>query len=421
MTKRHLVKLAWKSLLMHPLRSFLTVLGIVCGVMSVVTMLAVGEGASQEAQEQIRRMGSRNLLVSSVAPASGDSASDSNSRVLAYGILRSDLERIRDTVPGITRAVARRDIPVDARYGSRKYEAVLMGTSPDYADVANLRLRGGRFLTAADGHDVRSVCVLGAEISRRLFLGRSPVGLRLRIKNGYYAIVGVMARRGEGTGGTAGTGGESDSAIYIPLSTMHSRFGETITHRSSGSFQRERVELHRITIESGSLESVPRIAAALRSLIEQAHPKDDVRLTVPLELMRQAEETEKLFNFVLGTIAAISLLVGGIGIMNIMLATVVERTREVGIRRALGARRGHIISQFLAETVLLSIGGGAMGLLLGLAMPAVIEGLFGVRTVVTAASMILAFAVSAFVGVAFGLYPAARAADLDPVEALRRE
>jgi len=181
------------------------------------------------------------------------------------------------------------------------------------------------------------------------------------------------------------------------------------------------VELHRITIESDSLEGVPRLAAALRALIEQSHPKEDVRLTVPLELMRQAEETKRLFNFVLGTIAAISLLVGGIGIMNIMLATVVERTREVGIRRALGARRSHIISQFLAETVLLSVGGGALGLLLGLAMPAVIEGIFGVRTVVTPFSMILAFGVSALVGVAFGLYPAARAADLDPVEALRRE
>jgi putative ABC transport system permease protein len=422
-TIRRLVKLAWSSLWLHRLRSLLTVLGIIFGVTSVVAMLAIGEGASQEAQEQIRRLGSRNLLLASVKPPQAESASDTHSRVMRYGLLRKDLDGIRTTVADVARAVPRRDVPLEARFGPRKYSTHLFGTTADYGEIANLRIQSGRFLTTADGHGRRAVCVLGDEIARRLFQSVDPVGQDIRAGKHYYRVVGLLARRGEGTGGTAGLGGESDAAIFIPIETMQERYGDNISHRTTGSFSFENVQLHRITVEAAADDEVviTRLARALRAFIRERHPEGDVRITVPQELLRQARETKRIFTIVLGSIAAISLLVGGIGIMNIMLATVVERTREIGIRRALGARRRHIVSQFLAETVLLALGGGVVGLALGIAIPHLVTAFFGMSTVVTPFSLLLAFGISAFVGVVFGLYPAARAADLDPVEALRRE
>ncbi len=423
MTVRRLFKLAWNSLWLHRLRSLLTVLGIVFGVASVVAMLAIGEGASQEAQAQIRRMGSRNLLMASVQPPKAEDANQTHSRVLRYGLTRKDLDGIRASIADVARAVPRRDVPIEARFGTRKFATKVLGTTASYASVANLGVQSGRFLTPADGHGRRAVCVLGDEIARRLFQSVDPVGQEVRAGKHYYRVVGLLTRRGEGTGGTAGLGGESDAALFIPIETMRERYGDNISHRTTGSFSFENVQLHRITVEaaSGDEAVITRLAAALRAFLRERHPRGDVRLTVPQELLRQARQTKRIFTIVLGSIAAISLLVGGIGIMNIMLATVVERTREIGIRRALGARRRHIVSQFLAETVLLALGGGTVGLLLGVGIPLAVTQFVGMSTVVTPFSLILAFGISAVVGVVFGLYPAARAADLDPVEALRRE
>jgi putative ABC transport system permease protein len=256
-------------------------------------------------------------------------------------------------------------------------------------------------------------------VARRLFRSLYPLDRTIWAGEHAYTVVGVIEPRGEGTGASGST---TDVSIFVPLTTMAERYGDVINDRaSSGTFSLERVQLHRIVVETAGLEDVPKVAAVLRALMQRWHPKEDVRLTVPLELLREARESKRMFTIALAFIGAISLLVGGIGIMNIMLASVMERTREVGVRRALGARKRNIIVHFLAETVLLALIGGALGLGLGLLIPVLISHFFEVRTVVTPFSLALAFSISAAVGVIFGLYPAARAADLDPVEALRRE
>jgi putative ABC transport system permease protein len=418
---RRIVRLAAKSLWLHRLRSFLTTLGMVFGVGSVVAMLAIGEGASRDAQQQYLRLGSRNLIVRSVKPPESGSASAMRTWVIAYGLELDDLDALRETVPHLARVVARRDIPMEIWNGGRKVTGSVFGTDPAYAEVTNLRVERGRFLSDEDLRTKKNVCVLGATVADTLFPAADPLAGAVRVGSDYYQVVGVVARRGTAPASGAGASGEEDTAAFVPLSAALERFSPLIQVRASGSRQNERVELHQIVAEVRTVEEVPAAAAALRAILEKRRPKGDVRVTVPLELLEEAARTKRLFTIILASIAGISLLVGGIGIMNIMLASVTERTREIGIRRALGARRRDIVAQFLAETLLLAGTGGALGLGLGVGLPFLITRVFGTATVVTPTSLVLALAVSAATGVVFGLYPASRAAGLDPVEALRHD
>jgi putative ABC transport system permease protein len=209
--------------------------------------------------------------------------------------------------------------------------------------------------------------------------------------------------------------------VYIPLSTARSRFGEVIFRRSAGSFEAEKVELHQLTVQFHSTDAVEAAVPQIEALFQRFHKKKDFEFIVPLQLLRQAENTKRIFNIVLGSIAAISLLVGGIGIMNIMLATVTERTREIGVRRALGAKKKDIITQFLVETVVLSFGGGMIGVVVGVIIPVLVSHFTEMRAIITWWSVILAFSISGIIGVVFGIYPASSAANLDPIDALRHE
>ncbi len=222
-------------------------------------------------------------------------------------------------------------------------------------------------------------------------------------------------------GGSNITVDEYNFNVYIPLTTARRRFGELIVRRQSGSFNMERIQLHQINVRVASPELVPATAKVIQNLLERFHKKKDFKLIIPLELLRQAEQTKRIFNVVLGSIAAISLLVGGIGIMNIMLASVTERTREIGIRRALGAKKKDIVTQFLVETVVLSAGGGLLGVVFGVTIPFLVSHFAKMKTIITPWSLILAFSISAAIGIIFGLYPARKAANMDPIEALRHE
>ena len=420
------MRLGLRSLWLHRLRSLLTVLGIVFGVCSVIAMLAIGEGASYEAQEQIKSLGSQNIIIRSIKPPEEQKVSNqgSQSYVLNYGVSYTDAERIQATIPGVTVILPARVIRDYVWNISRRVDCEIVGTVPWYPTMRNQPVALGHFFTGNDMASRSSVCVLGAEMVSRLFPRESPLGRHVRVGGDYYQVIGVMEAHGHEANTDSSTEEKDKSAafrMFVPLETIKMRYGDIVMRHRSGSFEAERVELHELTVKVASLEQVTGVAEAIKTVLERNHKKKDYQIDVPLEMLRRAERTKQIFNIVLGSIAAISLIVGGIGIMNIMLASVTERTREIGIRRALGARRRDIIVQFLVETVMLSGIGGIMGVLLGVTIPFIVSHFAGMKTIITFWSPLLAFSISALVGVVFGIYPAIRAANMDPVEALRHE
>ncbi|NIA12862.1 MAG: FtsX-like permease family protein [Nitrospiraceae bacterium] len=421
------IRMGFRSLWTHRLRSLLTVLGIVFGVASVIAMLAVGEGASYEAQEQIRRLGSNNIILRSLKPPEEDKVSTTRSFVVEYGLTYADIERIRATIPGVQVIVPAR-IKRDYVWRiARRVDCDILGTVPWYAELHDVTMQQGRYFTTSEMKRSLNVCVLDSAMAYELFPLDPAVGGSVRVGREYYRVIGVMkpeTRQADEAAAQGGSNGGSTSAsyqMYIPLTAAKNRFGETLLKRRSGSIEAEKVELHQATVRVSRQEDVVETAAIIADLLDRVRKKKDYEIVVPLELLRQAERTKQIFNVVLGSIAAISLLVGGIGIMNIMLATVTERTREIGIRRALGAKRHDIVVQFLIETVILSCSGGLVGVVLGVSVPLLIERFANMVTIITPWSPPLAFSISALVGTVFGIYPAVRAARMDPVEALRHE
>jgi len=420
------VVLAMRNLTLHKLRVLLTVLGLIFGVSSVIAMLAIAEGASLEAQRQIASLGATNVIITSRKPPDDVNPSkqqNNDSYILRFGVTYHDFQRIVSTLPTVVGATPLREYRKNVRHLEQEIEARIVGVNPDFIQMTGQRIESGRFLHDTDLFYSSNVAVLGAEASERLFPYGDPVGKSIRIgEEHYFQVVGVTSFKAPSAGtGSSMAAQDFNKDIYIPLTTDRARFGEIIENEKQGSFTAERIELSQITVTVDSMENVKRTASALESMLSQFHPKHDYGITVPLELLEKAEATQRIFNLVLGSIASISLLVGGIGIMNIMLATVSERTREIGIRRALGARRRDIIEQFLIETTVMSSTGGLLGVLLGVAVPPLVSSMSGIPVVIRPWSPIIAFLIAVSIGVVFGVYPARRAAMLDPVEALRTE
>lgn len=415
------VLLGLKSLWLHRLRSLLTALGIVFGVSSVIAMLAIGEGASFEAQEQIRKLGSQNVIVRSVKPPGKADGAGERSFVLGYGVTARDVRQILSTIPGIKMVVPNREIGDYVRHKTQRVDATISGVIPIFPEMRNRKLLKGRFFNLIEMGARQNVCVLNREAAEKLFPLDPVIGGSVKLDDTYYRVIGVIdsAVALPDTGEKAAD--EKKFEMFIPLETMLQRYGEIIYKSRSGSFEAEKVEFHEVTIVVEDPEKVAEKADAVRHLLESNHEDPDFQVIVPVELLRQAERTKQIFTIVLGSIATISLVVGGIGIMNIMLASVTERTREIGIRRALGGRRRDITLQFLVEATLLSGVGGILGVALGLTVPAVVTQFSGMVTVVKPWAPGLALTISVFTGVVFGLYPALRAARLSPVEALRHE
>jgi len=432
-------QLGIKSLLLHPMRSALTVLGIFIGVASVIWLLAIGEGISRKAQEQIEGLGANNIIVRSVKPSS--EVMEGAEGLVPYGITRADFARLSETIPMIERALPIRELRRRFGYGRQQVDGRLVGCTPEYAEVTKLEIDRGHFITDPEVSRRENHCVLAAETAKTLFPMENPIGRSIHIEEAYYVVVGVMKPRMP----TAGIGGslagqDFSKDVYIPITTLWSRIGDSIFTRRSGSFEGEIVELSQATLRVDSVKNVLETSELVKQTMARFHRNPDYGVTVPLELLEQARTSRMMFMIFMGLIAAISLVVGGIGIMNIMLATVTERTREIGVRRALGANRSDITRQFLVETIALSVVGGLTGVAGGLTCRSIVSLAFGVlgtsfpdvmaqlpdviRTVepvVVPWSIPLAFCISVTIGVIFGIYPAMRAAQMDPIEALRHE
>ena len=408
-----------ENLLLHKLRSLLTTLGIVFGVGSVVAMLAVGEGASAQALEQILKLGSTNILISSIKSVEEESTSTTRSHMSIYGLTYEDYARVAESFSTIKQAVPVKLIRKESRLGERALELRVVGTTAAWFQLVPRDTIAGRVLVDEDEERQAAVAVLTEFGARKLLAAEHTIGQSIRIGRDVFEVVGIV----KSEGGQAGNIQIPDKQVdvYIPIDVMANYFGDITTRRTAGSREREMVELHQIIVEVDDTEHVESTAKAIEEMIKRFHKKKDYDVSVPWVLLSQAEATKRTFNIVLGSIAGISLLGGGIGIMNIMLATVTERTREIGIRRAIGAKRKQIISQFLIETSVLSTIGGLIGIGVGVLIPRLITHFAGMPTVITLASILLPLFISAGVGIIFGLYPAMRAANVDPIVALRHE
>jgi len=437
-----IIKLGLKNLRTHVLRSLLTALGIILGVAAVITMVSIGEGSKRMALEQLERLGARNLIVRSIKPAESEQAGGGQQRsfVSRYGLLYEDLRVVQASFPDADAIVPLKSVGSQILNEDRRRVSQAFGTTPEMQEVAGLRLQRGRYLTQQDMDEGTLVAVVGQEAARSLFPETDPLGSTFRIDQQAVRVIGVLEPIGlSGGAGAALVGRDMNFDIHIPLTSARQIFGDVVVRRESGSFSGSEVQVEEIFVALPTREEVLVQSKKLRRLIESRKPKmEDVEIIVPYELLENARKSAMTWNLVLGAVAGISLLVGGIGIMNIMLATVTERTREIGIRRALGATRRHIETQFLVETGVLSAAGGIVGVVLGISLSIGIEwvvprlpsvpligswfpGDIALPTAITGWSIIVSFAVAAATGLVFGIYPATVASKQDPIVALRHD
>jgi putative ABC transport system permease protein len=447
----HDIIIAIESILANQLRSILTALGIIFGVAAVITMLAIGKGAQQEILDQIKMVGVNNIIVTPIIQAaSGDDEEDSGEgsqkKKYSPGLTLDDVESIREVIPTVHTVSAEIAVSSYVVKEGKRETAKLLGVSNNYFDIFNLPLAHGVFFNEYQEENGITVCVIGDNIRNKFFSREDPVGKYIKFDNVWLKVVGVLERtevtltRFENIGVNV-----MNDNIYIPVNTMLLRFqnralvGSRIqASESNVGFRRGMMasfttatasaesgnynQLDRIIVQvNDSKELSPSTDLLARLLLRRHEDVKDFEITVPELLLKQEQRTKDIFNIVLGAIASISLLVGGIGIMNIMFASVMERIKEIGTRLAIGAQKRDIVVQFLAEAVLISISGGLLGVIIGILASFLITNFADIATIVSPISVIISFGVSATVGVVFGYSPAKRASERDPIESLRYE
>jgi putative ABC transport system permease protein len=408
------IAFGFENLASHKLRSLLTMLGMIFGVAAVVAMLSIGAGAQQKVMAFIEQLGVRNLIVE--AKEARNEQELQKVRKDSPGLTLADYQIIRRNIPSIQDGTARkRFTPTKILPKPQQDTPVVYGVEPSYLEIGHLRVTEGRFFDASDNAASAPVCVLGAAAKDSLFGASQAVGEYIKLNEMWCHVIGIAGPQLAPESDVSGVRTEDmNNLVYAPLNSVLFRLED------SQSWLKDEIDgmyLHLASVDTSATD-----AEVVRGILNSSHhDAGDFSVIVPAELLAQQKRTEQLFNTVMVAIASISLLVGGIGIMNIMLAAILERTREIGVRRAIGARRWDIIRQFVIEATLISFAGGLLGVVLGFAMSQLIAWLAGWRTVVSLSSILLAFVVSISVGLIFGIYPAVKAARLDPVEAIRYE
>ena len=408
------LRMGLENLRAHKLRSLLTMLGMIFGVAAVVAMLSIGAGAQQEVMAFIEQLGVRNLIVE--AREAPDGQTLQKIRKLSAGLNFQDYRVIQANLDGITASSARkRFTPTKLLPRPQGDTPIVYGVSPAYTRILNLHVASGRFFDEAETSGAAPVAVLGEGAAASVFGADDPIGRYVKVNEQWFQVIGVAGPQVTVQTDIAGLPAQDrNNLIYVPLYSA--------IFRLEDGQSRMKDEIDGIYLQMRAGADITGSAALLRGLLNVSHREaGDFTIVSPAELLAEQRRTQRIFEMVMVAIASISLLVGGIGIMNIMLASVMERTREIGVRRAIGAKKRDVIRQFLIETTIISLAGGVMGVIVGVALSQLIGYLAGWSTIVTTTSVVLAFLVSVTVGLVFGLYPAARAANLDPVTALHYE
>ena len=408
------VQLGVQNLLVHGLRSLLTMLGMIFGVAAVVAMLSIGAGARQKVMALIEQMGVHNLIVE--AKETLEWQAHDKIRKLSPGLTLQDYRVIQDDLQGVIASTPRKRLtPSKIIPKAQQDMPALMGVYPNYQQIAGLNLVSGRFFDQSDEDRAAPVCVLGAAAKWSLFGSANPLGQYVKVNEQWFRVIGVVGPQlSSESDSSAATSTDVNNNIYIPLQAAFLRLED--------SYSQVRDEIDGIYLNLADSANISETAQVVRAILDSSHHgADDFSIIVPAELLAEQKRTEHLFNTVMVAIASISLLVGGIGIMNIMLASILERTREIGLRRAVGARQSDIVRQFVVEATMISFAGGTIGVVFGFFISRLIAWLAGWSTIVSFSSIALAFLVSISVGLIFGIYPATKAARLDPVEAIRYE
>lgn len=428
---------AVKALAANKFRAMLTALGIIFGVAAVISMLAIGNGAEQEIMEQIKKVGSNNIIVQKKLPTKNDDESGRKKEIItSTGLTINDMQGIEESLPGLHQLSPELAYESFVTYRERSSNLRLVGVNEHYFSMFNYVLREGQFFSNVHVERSSPVCVIGQSAKKKLFANDNPIGQSIKCGRAWFEVIGVIntTEKGEGESEIMGVR-DADDDIYMPITSMLLRYKnknlvtkktiETSNNEDSEESEgkEEQVDYHqidKIIIQVEKTELLRDIAAVVSKYLYRVHGKTfDFEIHIPELLLKQQQRSKAIFNIVLGVIAGISLLVGGIGIMNIMLASVMERIKEIGVRMAIGASEKDIVLQFVLESVLLSVSGGVAGIVLGLIITTVIEMATGILTIVTLFSVILSFGVSVIIGIIFGIMPAKRAAKQDPVVSLR--
>jgi len=453
----HDIEIAVESIISNKLKSMLTALGIIFGVAAVIAMLAIGKGAKQEIMEQMEMVGVNNILINRIIQDAGSSSEESGEKQqkkFSRGLSMLDVEAIRETLPSVKRISPEISFNSTAMMNGVRYSAKLVGVANDYFHLYNLPLVSGAFFNDYQAEQGIPVCIIGANIRAKFFSKVDPIGQYVKFDGIWLKVIGVLQKTTVSLTGFEEKGvNVYNDNIYIPIQTMLSRYqnralvntklvseasANLIVMGGGGPGARGRIivsssdagsnvetnynQLDRIVVQVDETEQISSSTEVLSRMLTRRHSNvKDFEITVPELLLKQQQRTKDIFNIVLGAIASISLIVGGIGIMNIMFASVMERIKEIGTRMAIGAKKMDIVVQFLSEAVLISLSGGFIGIFLGVIMAKLIEQIAGIMTVVSFFSIFISFGVSAAVGVIFGYSPAKRASEKDPIESLRYE